>query len=119
MMLPIDDKAVLSSIDDTLHSIGTMRIRTPQDIGLTIRERRLQLGIDQSDLARRVGVSRQWLVEIEKGKPRAEIGLVLRTLRELDLDVWLGDLPSTESQPAPEIDLNRVIERARGANDDE
>ena len=95
-----------------------MRVRTPQDIGLTIRERRLQLGIDQSDLARRVGVSRQWLVEIEKGKPRAEIGLVFRTLRALDLDVWVGDLPA-ESQPAPDIDLNRVIERARGASDDD
>lgn len=96
-----------------------MRARTPQDVGLTIRERRLELGLDQAELARRVGVSRQWLVEIERGKPRAEIGLVLRTLRELDLDVWVGDLPAADSSPAPAIDLDRVIDRARGAGDEE
>ena len=95
-----------------------MRARTPRDIGLTIRERRLELGLDQSELARRVGVSRQWLVAIEQGKAGAQLGLVLRTLRELELDVWVGDLPA-ESQPAPDIDLNRVIERARRASDDD
>ena len=94
-----------------------MRVRTPQDIGLTIRERRIELGMDQTELAQRVGVSRQWLVAIEKGKPRAEIGLVLRTLRELDLDVWVGDLPASDGRSAPAIDLNRVLDRARGTTD--
>jgi HTH-type transcriptional regulator/antitoxin HipB len=96
-----------------------MRVRTPQDIGLTIRERRIELGMDQTELAQRVGVSRQWLVSIERGKPRAEIGLVLRTLRELDLDVWVGDLPAPDSRSAAAIDLNRVLDRARGTNDGE
>jgi len=95
-----------------------MRVRTPQDVGLAIRERRLELRMDQTELARRVGVSRQWLVEIEGGKPRAEIGLVLRTLRELHLDVWVGDLPAPDSHPAAAIDLNRIIDRARGTDDD-
>jgi HTH-type transcriptional regulator/antitoxin HipB len=96
-----------------------MRVRTPQDIGLTIRDRRIARGLDQAELARRVGVSRQWLVEIEKGKPRAEVGLVLRALRELDLDVWVGDLPAPDHNPAAAIDLNRVINRARGKRDDD
>ena len=95
-----------------------MRARTPLEIGLAIRDRRLERRLDQAELAQRVGVSRQWLVEIEKGKPRAEIGLVLRVLRELGLDVWLGDLPPAETAPAPTIDLNRVIERARRGTDD-
>jgi hypothetical protein len=30
-------------------------------------------------------VSRQWIVEIEAGKPRAEIGLLLNTLEEPSL----------------------------------
>lgn len=94
-----------------------MRVRTPQDIGLTIRERRIELGMDQTELAQRVGVSRQWLVAIERGKPRAEIGLVLRTLRELDLDVWVGDLPAPDGRAPTAIDLNRVLDRARGTND--
>ena len=62
-----------------------MDIRTPQEIGLAIRERRRKLGLDQEELAARVNVSRQWIIEIEKGKPRAELGLVLRTLNALNL----------------------------------
>jgi len=96
-----------------------MRVRTPQDIGLTIRDRRLELGLDQAELAERIGVSRQWLVEIEKGKPRAEIGLVLRTLRELGLDVWVGDMPTERNNPAAAIDLNQIIDRSRGDRDDD
>jgi HTH-type transcriptional regulator/antitoxin HipB len=100
-----------------------MRVRTPHDIGLTIRDRRIELGLDQTELARRIGVSRQWLVEIEKGKPRAEIGLLLRALRALDLEVWLGAISTHDGQPEshPEgaIDLNRVIERARGEHHDD
>jgi HTH-type transcriptional regulator/antitoxin HipB len=76
--------------------------------------------LDQAELARRIGVSRQWLVAIEQGKPRAQIGLLLRALRELDLDVWVGDLPIAESSPAAAaIDLDQIIERARGTRDDD
>jgi HTH-type transcriptional regulator/antitoxin HipB len=67
-----------------------MRIRTSQDLGLLIRERRRALGLDQLELAQKVGVSRQWLVEVEKGKERAEIGLLLRTLAALDLALDLA-----------------------------
>ena len=64
-----------------------MIITTAHDIGLVIRERRRELHLDQRGLAERIGVSRQWVVAVEKGKPRAEIGLILRTLRALDLHV--------------------------------
>ena len=60
-----------------------MNIKTPQDFGLVIRERRLAKGWDQATLAREVGVSRQWIIDIEKGKPRAELELALRALRVL------------------------------------
>ena len=45
-----------------------------QAIGLTIRMRRLELGLTQVELARRAGVNRSHLVEIEKGsrRPRAD-----------------------------------------------
>ena len=62
-----------------------MRIRTPLDLGLVIRDRRRKLGLSQTELARKVGVGRQWVVSIERGKSRAELGLVLRTLSALDL----------------------------------
>jgi HTH-type transcriptional regulator/antitoxin HipB len=70
-----------------------MIVRTPSDLGLLIRARRRELGLDQRTLAERVGVSRLWIIEFEKGKPRAEIGLVLRTLTALDLHLEV----STES----------------------
>ena len=87
-----------------------MRVRTPLDIGLTIRERRRALGLDQAELARRVGVSRQWIVAMEKGKARAELGLVLRTLSALGIALRADrDMPAA----APAADIDAVIARAR------
>jgi len=71
-----------------------MHIRTPLELGAFLRDLRTKRGIDQGTLARQVGVSRQWIVAIEKGKPRAPIGLVLRTLNtlgvSLDVEETLG-----------------------------
>jgi HTH-type transcriptional regulator/antitoxin HipB len=66
-----------------------MRIRTAADLGAFIRERRIQLGLDQIALAKKAGTSRKWLVEAEQGKPRAEIGLILRTRKSLGVSVDL------------------------------
>jgi HTH-type transcriptional regulator/antitoxin HipB len=68
-----------------------MKVRTPIDIGAAIRDRRRGLKLGQDELAARVGVSRKWIIDIEKGKPRAEIGLVLRTLDALGLRLSLDD----------------------------
>jgi transcriptional regulator with XRE-family HTH domain len=62
-----------------------MRIRTATDLGAFIRERRTKLGMDQIELAKKAGTSRKWLVEVEQGKPGAEIGLILRTLKSLEI----------------------------------
>jgi len=35
-----------------------------------IRDRRKELGLEQADLASRIGVSRQWLIGVERGRPR-------------------------------------------------
>jgi HTH-type transcriptional regulator/antitoxin HipB len=71
-----------------------MIVRTPTELGLLIRERRRALGLDQQALAKKVGVSRLWVIEIEKGKPRAEVGLVLRALLALDLDLDVSAEPA-------------------------
>ena len=76
-----------------------MIARTPADLGRLIRARRRALGLGQQELAERVGVSRLWIVEFERGKPRAEVGLVLRTLTALGLALDVaeeegGDEPS-------------------------
>ncbi|MGE3966459.1 MAG: helix-turn-helix domain-containing protein [Planctomycetota bacterium] len=68
-------------------------LRTAEELGIAIRERRMELGLTQSELADRAGVGRQWLVEVEQGKPRAQIDLLLRTLFELRLDLSIEPRP--------------------------
>lgn len=65
-----------------------MRIEDDAELGELVRKRRRELRLSQAALAEQVGVSRQWLVEVEKGKPRAEIGLVLRTLHMLGVKLF-------------------------------
>lgn len=91
-----------------------MFIRTPQDIGALLREHRQKAGLDQAELARRIGVSRQWVVEVERGKPRAEIGLVLRALNALDTPLQVGLTPSFGGiADAPDIDIDAIVDSAR------
>lgn len=89
-----------------------MKIRTAADLGAFIRERRVKLTMDQSDLAEKAGTSRKWIVEVEQGKPRAEIGLVLRTLKalgvSLDVAVDRGRKPSAASESG-HVDINNIL----------
>lgn len=68
-----------------------MRIQTPHEIGLLVREQRRALGITQQALAERIGATREWVRRLESGKPRTELGLTLRALTALgcSLDVQL------------------------------
>jgi HTH-type transcriptional regulator/antitoxin HipB len=75
-----------------------MRIRTPLELGAFLRDLRLKRGLDQGSLAREVGVSRQWIVAMEKGKPRAPIGLVFRTLNALGVSLVVQDTLDTQTR---------------------
>ena len=90
-----------------------MRIRTPLDLGLVIRHRRRKLGLSQSALAEMAGVGRQWLVAVERGKARAEVGLVLRTLDVLDLtlsaDANAQDRTTARPDDIPSDDIDTVV----------
>jgi HTH-type transcriptional regulator / antitoxin HipB len=93
---------------------GAMRIRTAIDIGALIRDQRIKLGLKQRDLADKAGVSRQWLIEVEKGKPRAELGLVLRTIGELGISLVTEDISRREDRKRPPaIDIDRIVNAAR------
>ncbi|MGB0678373.1 MAG: helix-turn-helix transcriptional regulator [Polyangiales bacterium] len=65
-----------------------LRVSSVQDIGLVLRQHRRARGITQAALAARIGVSRQWLSAVERGKARAEVGLVLRALRLLGVTLF-------------------------------
>ena len=89
-----------------------MRMRTATDLGAFIRERRTKLGMDQVALAEKAGTSRKWLIEVEQGKPRAEIGLILRTLKTLgvSIDLQIDSLAkATSNDKAGSTDINNVL----------
>jgi HTH-type transcriptional regulator/antitoxin HipB len=89
-----------------------MLIRTPADLGAVIRDRRKQLGLGQAALAEKVGASRQWVVGIERGHTRAELGLVLRTLDTLRIRLETRDKEAAaKSQSSPDIDA--IVAAAR------
>ena len=92
-----------------------MRIRTPLDLGLVIRDRRRKLGLSQTELARKVGVGRQWIVAIERGKSRAELGLVLRTFSALDLSITskTDNRPPRSADDITAVDIDAVVSNAR------
>ncbi len=91
-----------------------MRASTPRDLGLLVRTRRHDLKLSQQDLANRAGVSRPWLVAVEAGHPRAELGKLLALFGELGLTLDLspaatGALPEPGAQPRV-VDLDELLE---------
>ena len=71
----------------------------------------------QQELARAAAVGRQWIVEIEAGKPRAELGRVLQTLAALDLSLTIhGEgIPEARKSDVPieAVDLRAVLDAHR------
>jgi len=91
-----------------------MLVRSPADLGAVIRDRRKQLKLDQSSFARRIGVSRRWVIEIERGHPRAALALVLRAIDALDirLDAHVADAPRRPTS-GPAVDINAIVAKAK------
>jgi len=89
-----------------------MLIRTPADLGAIIRDRRKKLKLGQADLAERIGVNRKWVIGIEQGRVRAELGLVLRALDALGLR--LDASPENVGSPrAPSVNIDNIVAAAR------
>jgi HTH-type transcriptional regulator / antitoxin HipB len=89
-------------------------IRTSADLGALIRDTRKRLKLDQSTLAKRIGVSRQWLIEVEHGHARAELGLVLRALDALGVRLDAASEPTPVDRSAKSaVDINAIVARAK------
>ncbi len=80
------------------------KIITTRDLASAIRGRRLALGLTQAEVAARVGVSRPWLSQIEAGKPTANIGLVIRLLDALGLQLEVTDRPPLADDSTTDLD---------------
>jgi HTH-type transcriptional regulator/antitoxin HipB len=95
-------------------------LKTPADLGNVILQRRKALGWDQARLAHEAGVSRQWIIEIEKGKPRAELQLVLRALNVLgiELDALHREAPKASGGRTLDLaDVDHIVEHSRAGPD--
>lgn len=97
-----------------------MILRTSTDIGHLVRDRRKGKGWTQAELARRLGVSRLWIVQLEQGKDTAQIGLVLRALNELDVPFQVDLQPASPTRSSvnyksiPFVDIDNIIRESTG-----
>ena len=66
-----------------------MLIGTAGDLAVMARARRAELKLGQADVARAVGVGRHWIVKFEAGRERVDLGLAMRTLQMLGLEMRL------------------------------
>jgi HTH-type transcriptional regulator/antitoxin HipB len=87
------------------------RATSLRTLAAAVRGRRLDLGLSQAELARRAGVSRQWVNEFEAGKPAAELALVLRLLDALALELTVA--PRSGETPRAPTDLDALLEDHR------
>lgn len=67
---------------------GALPLRSPEELGRAIRARRRALGLSQADLAAQTGLSQPTISAIERGKPTAQVGLVLTLCRDLGLRLF-------------------------------
>ena len=85
-----------------------IRIRSCVDFGAVVRDQREQQGLTQAGLARRAGVSRQWLSAFENGKPSVEAGKVLVVLSVLGLSVGVAKRPERKPRTPSASDVLRA-----------
>jgi HTH-type transcriptional regulator / antitoxin HipB len=74
-------------------------------VGALVREARVTAGLSQTDLAQRIGASRFWVAQFEKGKPSAEIGLALKAMHALGLTVLIEPKDAKQRGTRPEAQL--------------
>lgn len=89
-----------------------MLVRTPADLGAAIRERRKRLKLDQAAFAKQIGVSRQWIIEVERGHTRAELGLVLRAVDALSIRLDASVGPSGRRRGST-VDIDAIVAKAK------
>lgn len=63
------------------------RVRTPADIGTLVRSARKEQHLRQDELAGVAGVGLRFIVDLEAGKPTAQIGKVLQVLHTLGCSI--------------------------------
>lgn len=77
-------------------------VRTAQDLGILLRQRRKIAGLTIEELAATLPCSPRLLDELERGKPRASILLVLRLMELLGLNLTVTSREEESNTVFPE-----------------
>jgi HTH-type transcriptional regulator / antitoxin HipB len=78
-----------TSAEETPRS-EAFRIYTPESLGAAIRHYRREAGLTQAELAKRAGLHRSYLSDLERGKETEQVRRILRVLRQLGVRMTLG-----------------------------
>lgn len=66
---------------------------TPEQLGTAIKEARRRQGLRQDQLAAAANVGVRFVIDLEAGKPTAQLGKALDVLQALGLPLSLGRTP--------------------------
>ena len=77
-----------------------MPAMSPKQIGQFVRSLRRAQGLRQDQLAAAAGVGVRFLVEVERGKPTAQLGKVLAVLDALGCTLRIEPPPSVDDSQA-------------------
>jgi len=92
---------------DRIERGDILNARTEVRLGQAIRRLRVRRKLTQAQLAERAGVSRQWIVTVEKGvTPGPAISHIMRVLDALDATLTVRD---DAGEPLSVIPAGRVI----------
>lgn len=66
-----------------------MKVSSATELGEAVRDARKAQGLRQGELALAAGTGRRFIVDLERGKPTAQLAPVLRVVQVLGLSVDL------------------------------
>jgi HTH-type transcriptional regulator / antitoxin HipB len=113
-MSPIKDMSFTRDMY-IMSSMKDINLRTAEQLGAAVRLKRKEKDLTQSELAKLLGAERKWVINLESGNSKAEIGLVLRALEALNLRASLtdGDKPNMRGGPRDASPLDQVFRNLR------
>ena len=79
----------------------TKRSLTSAEIGAIIRTARKAQNLRQDELAGAAGVGLRFIVDLEAGKPSAQIGKTLQVLEALGCELEITPPPEPNNKPKP------------------
>ncbi|HEY6880143.1 MAG TPA: hypothetical protein VI299_19095 [Polyangiales bacterium] len=72
-----------------MSALESTHVRSVEDLGKVVRKARQAAGTDQVTTAGIAGVGTRFLGDLERGRPNLRVGLVLRVLDRLGLELWI------------------------------